>query len=166
MFGSNILDIAIGLVFLFLLLSLICSAANKLIEGMLKKRAKDLEKGITELLGDDSTKSFVSKIYDHGLVNALFSHDADANDPCVPLLSWWALETHLAEDRATVIALFQSPALWNRPLVQEHILPRLMRRFAVEGRRQDLLVCAQLLHLAPSTNHAGVTAPENTCHRH
>jgi hypothetical protein len=72
MFGSNILDIAIGLVFLFLLLSLICSAANELIEGMLKQRAKDLEKGITELLGDDSTKSFVRKIYDHGLVNALF----------------------------------------------------------------------------------------------
>jgi hypothetical protein len=72
MFGSNILDVAIGVVFLFLLLSLICSAANELIEGMLKKRSKDLEKGITELLGDDSTGSFVSKIYDHGLVNGLY----------------------------------------------------------------------------------------------
>jgi hypothetical protein len=75
MFGSNILDIAIGVVFLFLLLSLICSAANELIEGMLKKRAKDLEKGIKELLGDDSTSSFVSKIYNHGLVNGLYRGD-------------------------------------------------------------------------------------------
>ena len=32
MFGSSILDIAIGLVFVFLLLSLICSALNEFIE--------------------------------------------------------------------------------------------------------------------------------------
>ena len=29
-----------------------------------------------------------------------------------------------------------------------------MRRFALEGRRQDLLVCAELLRLAPSPQHA------------
>ncbi len=32
MFGSTVLDVAIGLVFVFLLLSLICSAASELIE--------------------------------------------------------------------------------------------------------------------------------------
>lgn len=87
------------------------------------------------------------------LVNALFIHAADTSDPCVPLLCWWVLETHLAQHRDTVLALFQSPAVWEQALVQEHILPRLMRRFAVEGRRQDLLVCAQLLRTAPGTNH-------------
>ena len=84
------------------------------------------------------------------LVNALFTHDADTNDPCVPLLCWWVLETHLTPNRDAILALFQSTALWERPLVQEHILPRLMRRFAVEGRRQDLLVCAKLLRAASS----------------
>ncbi len=87
------------------------------------------------------------------LVNQLFTHDADASDPCVPLLCWWVLETHLATHRDAVLALFQAPAVWDRPLVQEHILPRLMRRFAVEGRRQDLLVCASLLRAATGTNH-------------
>jgi putative heme-binding domain-containing protein len=38
-------------------------------------------------------------------------------------------------------------------LVQQHLLPRLMRRFATEGRRADLLVCAQLLRLAPTPAH-------------
>jgi putative heme-binding domain-containing protein len=38
--------------------------------------------------------------------------------------------------------------------VQEHILPRLMRRFAVEGRRQDLLICAGLLRAATSPRHS------------
>src|SRR5436190_8677 len=69
------------------------------------------------------------------------------------LLCWWVIETHLAQHRDAVLALFQSQALWEHPLVQEHILPRLMRRFAVEGRRQDLLVCAQLLRAAPSPRH-------------
>ena len=87
------------------------------------------------------------------LVDALAGHDADVTDPFVPLLCWWALESHLAKDRDAVLALFQSPTLWDRPLVREHLLPRLMRRFAVEGRRQDLLVCARLLRAAPSTNH-------------
>jgi hypothetical protein len=72
MLGSNILDIAIGVVFLFLLLSLICSAANELLEGILKNRAADLERGISELLGDDDKRQFVSRIYNHGLINSLY----------------------------------------------------------------------------------------------
>ena len=60
------------------------------------------------------------------------------------------LETHLIPNRDAVLALFQSTVLCERPLVQEHILPRLMRRFAVEGRRMDLLVCAKLLRAASS----------------
>jgi hypothetical protein len=72
MLGSNILDIAIGVVFLFLLLSLICSAANELLEGILKNRGSDLERGITELLGDNEKREFVSKIYNHGLINSLY----------------------------------------------------------------------------------------------
>lgn len=64
---------AIGLIFVFLLLSLICSAANELIEMVLKKRAKDLEKGIAELIGDPAnTKEFLKEIYQHGLVNGLY----------------------------------------------------------------------------------------------
>jgi hypothetical protein len=49
MFGSDILDLAIGVVFLFLLLSLICTAINELIEGFVKRRARDLERGLKEL---------------------------------------------------------------------------------------------------------------------
>lgn len=69
MFGSAILDIAIGLVFVFLLLSLVCSAANELIETILKQRSRNLEKAIKELITDDS---FVKKLYNHALINGLF----------------------------------------------------------------------------------------------
>ncbi len=84
------------------------------------------------------------------LVAALASRDEDAQDAYVPLLLWFALESHVTLDREAVVGLLRDRALWERPLVQEHLLPRLMRRFATEGRRADLLVCAQLLRLAPT----------------
>lgn len=53
MFGSSILEVAIGLIFVYLLLSLICSAANEVIESFLKNRATDLERGIRELFNQN-----------------------------------------------------------------------------------------------------------------
>jgi len=52
------------------------------------------------------------------------------------------------------MALFNHTELWRQPMVSEHILPRLARRYAVEGKRQDLLLCAQLFQRAPSPAHA------------
>ena len=73
MFGSTILDIVIGMVFVFLLLSLVCSALNELIEAVLKNRAKDLERGIKELFGDPAaSEGFLQVFYNHGLINSLF----------------------------------------------------------------------------------------------
>ncbi|MDX6501386.1 MAG: hypothetical protein QOG23_4646 [Blastocatellia bacterium] len=69
MFNSQILDVAIGMIFVYLLLSLMCSAANEIIESLLKKRAKHLEQGLRELL---QNKELVAKVYNHSLVNGLF----------------------------------------------------------------------------------------------
>ena len=87
------------------------------------------------------------------LVTALASRDEDAGDAYIPLLLWFALESHVTIDREAVVGFVKNPAVWDRPLVQQHLLPRLMRRFATEGRRADLLVCAQLLRLAPTPAH-------------
>ncbi len=84
------------------------------------------------------------------LVPLLASHDEDVSDPYIPLLAWWILEAHLSVNAGAVVDVFKTAALWDRPMVQRALLPRLMRRFALEGRRQDLLVCAQLLRMAPS----------------
>jgi hypothetical protein len=69
MFGSSIVDVAIGLIFVYLLLSLICSAANETIERFSKKRAKDLERGLTEMLGNGG---LVKSLYEHPLISSLF----------------------------------------------------------------------------------------------
>ena len=75
MFNTTILDVAIGMIFIYLLLSLLSSAANEMIETILKQRAVYLERGIRELL-EPGTKSgadgLVSQLYSHPLINSLF----------------------------------------------------------------------------------------------
>jgi hypothetical protein len=81
MFGSDILDIVIGMIFVFLMLSLVCSGANEFIEALLKNRAKYLERGIGELLGDPkNTTGFIKVLYNHGLVNSLFKGRYEDNN--------------------------------------------------------------------------------------
>lgn len=70
MLGSAIIDVAIGLIFVYLLLSLLCSAVSEIIEAFLKKRAKNLARGIKVLLLEDP--SLVEKIYKHPLIDGLF----------------------------------------------------------------------------------------------
>jgi hypothetical protein len=82
MFGSEMLDVAIGMIFTYLLLSLICSVLNELIERSLKNRAGDLEKGLRELLNDPDGSNLVKKVYDHGMISSLFkgNYDPKARD--------------------------------------------------------------------------------------
>lgn len=72
MFGSSTLEIAIGLIFVYLLLSLICTAANELVAAVLKMRAKNLEKGIRNLLNDVQGNELAKKFYDHPLIKGLY----------------------------------------------------------------------------------------------
>src|SRR6266496_4225710 len=72
MFNTQILDVAIGMIFVYLLLSLMCSAGNEVIELWLKNRAADLERGLRELLNDPQGNGLVTQIYSHHLVSALF----------------------------------------------------------------------------------------------
>jgi putative membrane-bound dehydrogenase-like protein len=83
------------------------------------------------------------------IVADLLTRDEDADDVQVPLLVWWAIEAHCEADREVVLAIFSDSGLWARRMVSEHILPRLMQRFASTGHRQDLVVCARLLAISP-----------------
>jgi len=88
------------------------------------------------------------------LVAAVLGHDEAVQDPFIPLLCWWVFEAHIPDANGAIVTLFQTPALWDKPLVYEHLLSRLARRYAVEGKRQDLLLCAQLFQAAPGPRHA------------
>jgi hypothetical protein len=80
MSALGMLNVAIGIIFVFLLLSLICSAINEVIENFLKKRASDLEQGICQLLqpkdaatGDMLLKKFYSNPFIHSLYQGSYT---------------------------------------------------------------------------------------------
>jgi hypothetical protein len=73
MFNTSIFEVVIGLVFVYLLLSLICTAAQEVIEGWLKKRAKDLETGIRALLHNPKGEGLAKHVYEHPLIFGLYS---------------------------------------------------------------------------------------------
>lgn len=80
MFNSGILDVAIGLIFVYSLLSLVCTAINEMIEARLKMRAIDLEKGIREMLQDQSDNDLVQRLYNHPPIYSLFSIKIDVGE--------------------------------------------------------------------------------------
>ena len=84
------------------------------------------------------------------LVAALIRRTEDTSDPFIPLLAWFVLESHCQSARPAVLALWDDESLWTGSMAQNHILPKLMRRFAEAGTRQDFLTCGQLLAMAPS----------------
>lgn len=69
MFGLPILELAIGLSFVYLLLALICTTVNETIAGLTKRRASFLEKGINALFADDS--ELKNKLLCHPLITSL-----------------------------------------------------------------------------------------------
>jgi hypothetical protein len=75
MFGSEILEVAIGVIFMFLLVSVICSAIREGIESWLKSRAAFLEYGIRELLHDKGATGLARSFYTHPFIYSLYAND-------------------------------------------------------------------------------------------
>lgn len=72
MFGSTILEVVIGVVFVLVIFSTICAALREAIEAVLKTRATYLEKGIRELLDDPDGTGLATQLFRHPLVHGLF----------------------------------------------------------------------------------------------
>ena len=75
LFGSTILEVAIGMVFVYLLLSLLCSAVNEYIEAKLNYRARYLREGIKQLLDGENKTNLAEALYAHPLVRGLYRGD-------------------------------------------------------------------------------------------
>ncbi|WP_043345531.1 hypothetical protein [Belnapia moabensis] len=76
MFGSETLDVVVGIVLIFLLTSLFLTALVEVIESALKTRAADLERAVTLLFQETpASKEATEAFYNHPLVFALFQGD-------------------------------------------------------------------------------------------
>jgi hypothetical protein len=81
LFNSTILDVVIGIIFVYLLLAILCTAANEWVAALTKRRGEMLRKGIKQLLANQPTpnennsEGFVREFYQHPLITSLI-HDA------------------------------------------------------------------------------------------
>lgn len=90
MFGLQILDLMIGMVFIYVLLALVCAAVTELIAGWRDSRMKNLSRGIHNLLGEVpiSIKQRVNMLYDKDLRAGLENNSVQKfyNHPLVKTL--------------------------------------------------------------------------------
>jgi hypothetical protein len=119
MFGSNVLEVAIGVIFVYLLLSLICTALNEGIASLLDKRSNNLFEGVKNLLNDPKFTGLAQQLYNHGLIAGTSQHAADP-------------------DRATRKPSYMSPANFSLAL-----LDILGARGIIANKYGDLLTGAE-----------------------
>ncbi|MBU6180005.1 MAG: c-type cytochrome, partial [Verrucomicrobia bacterium] len=84
-----------------------------------------------------------------GIIDGLVHHDEDAADPHQPLMIWWALEAQAESGRQEVEGWLSKAETWQRPLVRDVVLERLMKRYAIAGGAENYASAAFLLAKAP-----------------
>jgi hypothetical protein len=75
MFGSLMLDVAIGMVLVYLLLSFVAAAVREGIETLLKERSRFLRRGVCELLHDEV---LTADLFRHPQISALYRGNYDS----------------------------------------------------------------------------------------
>ncbi len=71
MFSLQFLDISLGLIVVYLLLSLSCTVINEFVSRIMSYRAKDLEAGIKNMLKDHKLPNLAKDFYSHPLIKGL-----------------------------------------------------------------------------------------------
>jgi len=80
--GLPALDLAIGLAFIFFLLSTLAATIQEFIAAVLGLRARTLEQGLRSMLEDPERGwEFVDKVYDHHLIRSLYRTPPLAEPP-------------------------------------------------------------------------------------
>jgi len=88
LFGSTILDVVLGLVFVYLLLAIICTTVNEWIAGIMNTRSTTLSMAIKQLLdgqkGDPASQDlnwFLKQFYAHPLITGMSQPGKDGAHP-------------------------------------------------------------------------------------
>jgi hypothetical protein len=85
LFSSSVLDVAMGVVFAFLAVSLISSAIVESLNSFFKLRAHSLLSGIKDLVNDPALQGLAKALYEHAAVNPRGTPaPVVAPDPAVP----------------------------------------------------------------------------------
>ena len=80
-----------------------------------------------------------------GIIKTLCLRTEAAKDVFLPLLIWWAIETHAVKGQATIASWINDPVWVNSRLVQATLIERLARRFMASDIKNGTKVVANLL---------------------
>lgn len=80
------------------------------------------------------------------LLKALIQSNPDVEDPDIPLLTWWALESKVTGDLPLVLDFWKEPQIWESPISKTHLAGRMMQRLI---RADQYDAATQLLSLSP-----------------
>ena len=83
-----------------------------------------------------------------GLIAGLAQRDEDAADLHLPLLIWWALEPNVLPSFDAIYTHLAADTTTKSKILRDTLLPRIMRRCAVDGTEQADSASAKLLALA------------------
>jgi putative membrane-bound dehydrogenase-like protein len=85
------------------------------------------------------------------IVNELLCRSEDVDDPHIPLLLWWAMESKATTDRDVLQLWFiLLPDARIHSMLNRQILERLARRYMAEGTEDAYAACADLLVTMPN----------------
>ncbi|MGV3686254.1 MAG: DUF7133 domain-containing protein [Daejeonella sp.] len=90
------------------------------------------------------------------VIGNLLRNQDDVNDPDIPLLIWWAIEAKAESDRDAIVSMFEDRLIWQKKLVQNVLLKRLMQRYIMAAGDENYNAASKLISLAPSKAHAKI----------
>ena len=134
------------------------SDKRKISSVIAKKLAIMAEKESSSLVRSQLAASAkrLSGIYAIPIVRNLIKFHDDSNDPDIPLLIWWAIESKSEVDRDGVLSIFEEKELWQKKLVQNFLLKRLMQRYILSAGEANYNAASKLISLSPDKHYAKI----------
>ena len=127
MYLQEVLEVTIGLIFVWLVLAIASMGIQEWIVGILKTRAKDLEKSIKNLLGNEE---FAKEFYSHPLIKSLSQKRIDRNGN-----SKWSLPSYIPKETfAQVLFDMAITAGTDKSVIQSE-LNKLKGTLSKEGQK-------------------------------
>jgi putative membrane-bound dehydrogenase-like protein len=84
------------------------------------------------------------------IARKIAENPVSANDRCIPLLVWWAVENQATVVRESVLRTFASPSAWSVPLIRDVVVGRLLKRYTAEGTSAGFRAAARIFASAPT----------------
>jgi hypothetical protein len=171
MLGSTILDVAIGLIFSFLAISLFTSATVEAINSFLQLRAVNLKSGIMALVNDPEFTGLAKQLYEHALISPLGPGVPHAPGgaappeapaaPQAPAPAAVAVAARPATDNSTYISRVKDVAMFWRPAAPPYVNIRTLPSYIDKQQFARALLDVTKLSAASAADAAAAPAGAN-----